>query len=91
MGYASAPCGMPCQDTGYPEPMTNESEENLGRLDDEQEASEPSSTTEGPAAAGEYDPAQGSPGGGHPTGEDFPNEAVRYDEAERPRAPEQAD
>ncbi|MDX6302604.1 MAG: hypothetical protein QOF53_3818 [Nocardioidaceae bacterium] len=71
--------------------MTSGSEENLGRLDDEAEDREPSSTTDGPAAAGEYDPAQGSPGGGHPVGEAFPDEAVRYDEAQRPRAPEQDD
>ena len=46
---------------------------------------------DGPAADGEYDPAQGSPTGdapaGHPTGETFPDEAVRYDEPEeRPRS-----
>jgi hypothetical protein len=71
------------------EQMTNDSGESLGRLDDEQEETEPSSTTDGPAAEGVLDPSQGSPGGGHPTGESFPDEAVRYDEEERPRAPQQ--
>jgi hypothetical protein len=67
--------------------MSSDSGENLGRLDDEAEEQEQSSTTEGAAAEGEYDPAQGSPGVGHPTGDDFPNEAVRYDEPdERKRA-----
>lgn len=48
--------------------MTDQQPENLGRLDDETEEQEPSSTTEGPAAAGEYDPSQGSPDSGtHPT------------------------
>jgi hypothetical protein len=71
--------------------MTDSTQENLGRLDDEQEAAEPSSD-EGAAARGDYDPAQGSPGGGHPTGEDFPDEAVRYDEPEqRPRTDPGAD
>ena len=36
-------------------------QERLGRLDDEAEDAEPSSTTDGPAAEGDYDPAQGSP------------------------------
>lgn len=67
--------------------MTEDGSEQLGRLDDEQEAAEPSSTTEGAAAAGDYDPAEGSPGTGHPTGEGFPDEAVRYDEPDgRPRS-----
>jgi hypothetical protein len=67
--------------------MTSSPEENLGRLDDEAEERESSSTTDGPAAAGDFDPAQGSPGSGHPVGEDFPNEAVRYDDPdERPRS-----
>ena len=57
--------------------MTSESSENLGRLDDAAEAQEPSSSTDGPAAEGEYDPAQGSPGDAHPTGEGFPNEEER--------------
>jgi hypothetical protein len=54
-----------------------------GRLSDEEEAQEPSSTTDGPAAEGELDPRQGSPGQPHPVGEDFPNEAVRYDEPDQ--------
>lgn len=57
--------------------MTSDSSENLGRLDDTAEAQEPSSTTDGPAADGEYDPTQGSPGEAHPTGEGFPNEEKR--------------
>ena len=65
--------------------MSNDNTENLGRLDDEAEEQESSSTTDGPAAEGEYDPAQGSPGHPHPTGEDFPDEGVRYDEDERKR------
>jgi hypothetical protein len=60
--------------------VSSEQNENLGRLDDDAEQAEPSSTTEGAAADGEYDPAQGSPGQEHPVGEDFPDEAVRYDE-----------
>jgi hypothetical protein len=67
--------------------MTNDGSERLGRLDDSAEQEEPSSTTQGAAARGEYDPAEGSPGTEHPTGEDFPDEAVRYDEPDaRPRA-----
>jgi len=66
--------------------MTNQEGENLGRLDDDAEEREPSSTTDGPAAAGEFDPRQGSPGTAHPTGEDFPDEGVRYDESDRPRS-----
>lgn len=47
--------------------MSEQESQNLGRLDDDAEAREPSSTHEGPAAAGEYDPAQGSPHSGtHP-------------------------
>ena len=61
-------------------------QENLGRLDDDAEEQEESATTDGPAAAGEYDPAQGSPGQDHPVGEDFPDEGVRYGEDERPRS-----
>lgn len=50
--------------------MTSGDSERLGRLDDEAEEQEPSSTTEGAAAEGEYDPAQGSPDSGtHVTGE----------------------
>ncbi|MGN6781422.1 MAG: hypothetical protein ACTHJH_07970 [Marmoricola sp.] len=44
------------------------STEARGRLDDAQEEGQQSSTTGGPAAEGEYDPAQGSPGHPHPTG-----------------------
>ena len=71
------------------EDSTGDSTGHLGRLTHEEEAQEPSSTTDGAAAAGEYDPAEGSPGGGHPVGEDFPDEAVRYGETERRRAPDQ--
>ncbi|WP_210502776.1 hypothetical protein [Nocardioides xinjiangensis] len=71
--------------------MTQDGSEQLGRLDDDQEAAEPSSTSEGAAARGEYDPAEGSPAGGHPTGEDFPDEAVRYDDPEERRRSETAD
>ncbi|HEU4336351.1 MAG TPA: hypothetical protein VFR45_03490 [Nocardioides sp.] len=67
--------------------MTQDGSEQLGRLDDEQEAAEESSTTTGAAADGDYDPSEGSPGGGHPTGEDYPDEAVRYDHPDvRPRS-----
>jgi hypothetical protein len=67
--------------------MTQDSSEQLGRLDDEQEAAETSSTTEGAAARGEADPAEGSVGGPHPVGEDYPDEAVRYDDPDgRPRS-----
>ncbi len=59
----------------------------LGRLDDDQEAAETSSDGDGAAARGDYDAAEGSPGTSHPTGEDFPDEAVRYDEPDgRPRS-----
>lgn len=48
-----------------------EQAENLGHLDDEAEAREPSSTIDGPAAAGDYDPSQGSPHNGtHPVRHD---------------------
>ncbi len=67
--------------------MTRQDQEGFGRLDDAAEEQESSSTTEGAAAEGDYDPAQGSPGDEHPTGEAFPDEAIRYDEAEgRPRS-----
>lgn len=66
--------------------MGSDDSDQLGRLDDDAEEREPSSTTEGAAADGDYDPAQGSPGAQHPTGEAFPDEAVRYDDPEgRPR------
>jgi hypothetical protein len=65
--------------------MTADEPEQLGRLDDDAEEQEPSSTTEGAAADGDYDPAQGSPGRDHPTGEDFPAEASRFDQPEHRR------
>lgn len=47
-------------------------QENLGHLDDEAEEREPSSTHDGAAAEGEYDPAQGSPDSGtHPVFRDM--------------------
>jgi hypothetical protein len=67
------------------ERMTSQEPERLGRLDDAEEASEPSSTTEGAAARGEFDPAEGSPAGTHPTGEDYPQEATRYDDPQHRR------
>lgn len=68
--------------------MSDDHRTDLGHLDDDAEQAEPSSTEDGPAAAGDYDPAQGSPSGApHPTGETFPDEAVSYDDPEhRPRA-----
>ena len=58
---------MGCAVAGTGSGMSEANSENLGRLDDEAEATEPSSTTDGPAAEGEYDPAQGSPDSGtHP-------------------------
>jgi len=71
--------------------MSNGGQDERGRLDDAAEEREPSSTTEGPAAEGDYDPAQGSPGAEHPTGQDFPDEAVRYDEPEKRRRAESDD
>ena len=66
--------------------MSQDDSGRLGRLDDAQEADEASDP--GPTAArGDYDPAEGSPGTAHPTGEAFPDEAVRYDDPEgRPRS-----
>jgi hypothetical protein len=64
--------------------MTSGDQERLGRLDDEAEEQETSSTTEGAAAEGDYDPAQGSPGRQHPVGENHPDETVRYDDPEHP-------
>lgn len=61
-------------------PDSPERTKSTGHLDDEAELQQESSTTDGAAAAGRYDPAQGSPGTEHPTGETFPEEAVRYDE-----------
>ncbi len=62
--------------------MNDSTHENLGRLDDEDEAAEQSSD-EGAAASGEYDPAQGSPGGPHPSAKDHPRPEVTAEEAER--------
>lgn len=51
--------------------MTTQEPDRTGRLDDAAEEAEPSSTTDGPAAEGDYDPAQGSPDSGpHPSGAD---------------------
>lgn len=67
--------------------MSHDTPDPLGRVDDEQEAAAEPSTAEGAAARGDYDPAQGSPGSQHPTGEAFPDEAVRYDDPDaRPRS-----
>jgi hypothetical protein len=66
--------------------VSSQEPDGLGRLDDEAEAAEPSSTGDGPAAEGRYDPAQGSPGTDHPVGEAYPDEATRYDEDERRRS-----
>lgn len=66
--------------------MSNQDPEPTGRLDDQAEE-QATSDDDGAAARGEYDPAQGSPQGGHPVGEAFPDEAVRYDDPEgRPRS-----
>lgn len=66
--------------------MSEQDPQPTGRIDDETEAEVASDDT-GPAAEGEYDPAQGSPEGAHPVGEAFPDEAVRYDDPDdRPRA-----
>ncbi len=67
---------------------TDTPEEPLGRVDDQAEDAAPSSDAEGgAAAAGRYDPAEGSPGTAHATGEAFPDEAVRYDDPDgRPRS-----
>ena len=73
------------------EQEAGQGDERLGRLSDEEKEQEPSDTTDGPAAEGEDDASQGSPGQAHPIGEDFPNEAVRYDEPERRRNPDQED
>jgi hypothetical protein len=55
------------------QPEQPEQPERLGRLDDEAEEHEKSSTREGPAAEGEYDPAQGSPHHGtHPVTHESP-------------------
>lgn len=44
----------------------NDQNPGFGKLDDAGEADEPSSTHDGPAAEGIYDPRQGSPGHVHP-------------------------
>lgn len=59
--------------------MSNDANDQLGRVDDAEEAAADSSTTEGAAAEGQYDPAQGSPGAAHPVGEGFPDEATKAD------------
>ena len=70
--------------------MTNQPDESshkqAGHLDDAAEEAEESSTTDGPAAAGHYDPAQGSPGGGHPTSQSFPEESAKNGEEGHPRS-----
>lgn len=68
--------------------MTEEPQETkqTGHLDDDAEQAQESSTTEGAAAAGQYDPAQGSPGTAHPTGAAFPDEGVKNGEEGRPRS-----
>ena len=68
--------------------MTEETPETkqTGHLDDDAEQAQESSTIDGPAAAGQYDPAQGSPGGGHPTGATFPDEAAKSGEEGHPRS-----
>lgn len=57
--------------------MSTQDSESTGRLDDAAEEQETSSTTDGAAVDGEYDPAQGSPGQGHPVGVDYPDEAPK--------------
>jgi hypothetical protein len=60
--------------------MSTEGQDALGRLDDEAEEREPSSTTDGPAAEGRDDPTQGSPGShAHPVADSHPDEVTRYD------------
>jgi len=66
---ASLPSANASDVAGYPLTMSQE-QQNLGRLDDDAEAQERSSTQDGPAAEGEYDPTQGSPHGVHPTVDD---------------------
>ncbi len=61
--------------------MSEQDSEPTGRIDDEQEVAADSSTTDGPAAEGDYDPAQGSPDTGpHPVADDYPDEKKGYDE-----------
>ena len=54
-------------------------QERLGRLDDQEEAAEQPSKTDGPSAAGEYDPAEGSPGHPHPTAPEGSEAVTRHD------------
>lgn len=61
-----------------------ESDEALGRLDDRAEAEEQPSTEGAAAARGDYDPAEGSPGGEHPVGEGFPDEQTKFDDPQQP-------
>lgn len=65
--------------------MSTDGSEQLGHLDDEAEEREPAAPEDAPAALGDYDPEQGSPGGAHPVGEDFPQESTRYDDPEHRR------
>jgi hypothetical protein len=44
--------------------MSDYEPKHLGKLDDDAEEQEQSDTTDGAAAAGEYDPHQGSPDSG---------------------------
>lgn len=61
--------------------MTDQDPETTGRVDDETEVAADSDTTDGPAADGEYDPAQGSPDGSpHPVADDYPDEKKGYDD-----------
>ncbi|HET7683917.1 MAG TPA: hypothetical protein VFK34_09660 [Marmoricola sp.] len=67
--------------------MGNDNHEQLGEVDEAEEAAEPSSTTEGPAAEGDYDPTQGSPdSGAHPVGQEYPDEATGTGDDERTRS-----
>ena len=56
--------------------MSDQQPGNFGELDDAAEEQEQSDTTDGPAAAGEYDPKQGSPDSGP--------HAPDYDEKQNP-------
>lgn len=73
-------------DDGMSEQSDETSQKQTGHLDDAAEEAQESSTTEGAAAAGDYDPAQGSPGGGHPVGETFPDESAKSGEEGHPRS-----
>jgi hypothetical protein len=54
-------------------------QERLGRLDDQEEAAEQPSKTDGPSAAGEYDPTEGSPGRPHPVRPRGAERVTRHD------------